>query len=66
MKIEASPLPNYAIHSRNTDFFSNIFKAFHGVELTATQFPFSIQFDKPTDVNAASSSLSRFRLLCTC
>jgi hypothetical protein len=66
MRIEAAPLPDYAIHSRNTDIFFKYFKAFHGVELTATQFAFSIHFDKSTDINAASSSLRRFRLLCTC
>ena len=46
-------------------YFFEYFKAVRGVGLTATKFPFSVQFDKPTDVNGAISSLRRFRLLCT-
>lgn len=39
MRIEAEPLPNYAIHSRNTDIFSNILKQFAEWDWQLQNFP---------------------------
>jgi hypothetical protein len=39
MRTEAAPLPNYAIHSRNTDIFSNNLKQFAGWNWRLHNFP---------------------------